>query len=625
MMLDLDRFRQRFAPRWLIMLIDTCIVLASLALAYALRFDFAIPDVEGELLQTSIFLFLAVRLGGLLISRTYAGVIRYTSTQDAARILRVCLISTLVLLAAGQLRYFIFDQVYFLPTSIIILEFFLTTFLLITFRLVVKLLYSEQKNPRKLKKKVILYGAGESGVITKRTLDRDAGSAMEVVAFIDDDPRKAGKKLEGVTIYKSERLEELIDDHEVDQLISTMMRPDIEKRQKVIDLCIDKGVKVLDVPPVGRWIQGELSFRQLRPIPVEDLLERSVIQLDTSAISQSLQGKRIMVTGAAGSIGSELVRQITRYRPEAICLLDQAESPLHEISLEVTDSTEQEIVLTVLADICHREHLQRIFKEFRPEIVFHAAAYKHVPMVESNAYEGIRTNLGGTRNLVDLAIENKVDRFVMISTDKAVNPTNVMGASKRAAEMYVSALSEDSSTRFVTTRFGNVLGSNGSVIPRFKKQIEDGGPVTVTHPDIERFFMTIPEACQLVLEAGAMGKGGEIFVFDMGKAVRIVDLAHKMIRLSGLEVGKDIEVEMTGLRPGEKIKEEVLADKENTLPTHNERILIAKTRDIPTDTIERITSLLDDSDSDLESSVKKLKDLIPEYRSHNSKFEALDR
>lgn len=606
------------------MLIDTGIVLGSLALAYALRFDFSIPPVEIELLKTSIIFFLVVRLGGLIISKTYAGVIRYTSTEDAARIFKTCLTSTLILLVAGLLRYFVFDRIYFLPISILILEFFLTTFLLISFRLIVKLLYVEQNNPKKNKTKVILYGAGESGIITKRTLDRDAGTAMEVVAFIDDDKRKAGKKLEGVTIFRTEKLPDLITEFQVDQVISTMMDSDLVNRQKVIDICLDRGVKILDVPPVNRWIQGELSFRQLRPIPVEDLLERAVIELDRSSISQSLKGKRVLVTGAAGSIGSEIVRQVLRYSPSSICILDQAESPLHDISIEVSNMDTDIQCMTVLADICLHDHMKKIFERFDPEIIFHAAAYKHVPMIEDNAAEGIRTNIGGTKNLVDLAIEHGVERFVLISTDKAVNPTNVMGASKRIAELYVRARQSESDTVFVTTRFGNVLGSNGSVIPRFKKQIEDGGPITVTHKDIERFFMTIPEACQLVLEAGAMGNGGEIYVFDMGSSVKILDLAHKMVRLSGLEVGKDIEIAITGLRPGEKIKEEVLADKEKTLPTHNQRILIAQAGEPLDSTLDDIEHLLNSADEELETRVKLMKMIVPEYKSMNSRFQSLD-
>ncbi|NND93363.1 MAG: polysaccharide biosynthesis protein [Flavobacteriales bacterium] len=625
MVLDLERFRKRFAPRWLIMLIDTAIVLCSLALSYALRFDFDIPEIEIELLKTSIFLFLTVRLGGLLISRTYAGVIRYTSTEDAARILRTCLISTIILLGAGLFRYFIFDKIYFLPISILLLEFFLTSFLLISFRLMVKLLYVEQNNPKKNKTKVILYGAGESGIITKRTLDRDAGTAMEVVAYIDDDRRKAGKKLEGVTIYRTEKLSNLIEERQVDQVISTMMNPELVNRQKVIDVCLKHGVKMLDVPPVTRWIKGELSFRQLRPIPVEDLLEREVIELDRSAISSNLKGKRIMITGGAGSIGAEIVRQVLKYSPSSICILDQAESPLHDISTEVDEMNTGIQKIAVLADICNREHLISVFESVKPEIVFHAAAYKHVPMIEDNVSEGIRTNIGGSKNLVDLSISYRVERFVLISTDKAVNPTNVMGATKRIAELYVRSRQSEDGPVFVITRFGNVLGSNGSVIPRFKKQIEAGGPITVTHKDIERYFMTIPEACQLVLEAEAMGNGGEIYVFDMGKSVKILDLAKKMIGMSGLEAGRDIEIEITGLRPGEKIKEEMLADKEKTLPTHNHRILIARTIEPSTNIESEIEELLIENNIDLTERVKKMKRIVPEFKSMNSKFQLLDQ
>lgn len=607
------------------MLIDIGIVLISLGLAYMLRFDFTIPEQEIVNLKSGILLYLVVRLGGLFIGKTYAGVIRYTSTEDAARIFRITLMSSAFLWLAGLLRYFVFESVYFLPTSIIVLEFFLTTFLMIAFRLTIKLLYVEQRNPRRKKDKVIIYGAGEAGVITKRALDRDGGTGLEVVAFIDDDKRKTKKKLEGVQIHHSSELKGLIIANTVGQVVSSMMNPVLENRQKVIDICLEQGVKILDVPPVGKWIHGELSFRQLRSIPVEDLLEREVIELDRSAISDRLAGKRVLVTGAAGSIGSELVRQIVRYSPASLTLLDQAESPLHDISLELTDLKTDTPWHAELGDICDNVHLRELFQRCRPEIIFHAAAYKHVPMIEANVREGLKTNLGGTKNMVDLAIEHGVERFVLISTDKAVNPTNVMGASKRLAEMYVSCRQPSSSTIFITTRFGNVLGSNGSVIPRFKSQIEQGGPITVTHPDIERFFMTIPEACELVLEAGAMGQGGEIFVFDMGKSVKILDLAKKMIKLSGLEVGKDIEVVISGLRPGEKIKEEVLADKESTLPTHNDRILIAKTRGLDISrTSEKIQSLLKSEDHDAEGLVRCMKELVPEFKSKNSIYQKLD-
>ncbi len=607
------------------MLIDVGIVLLSLGLSYLLRFDFDVPVIEVERLKTGIILFLIIRLGGLMLWKTYAGVIRYTSTEDAARIFSVTLLSSAALWIAGLLRYLAYDTSYFLPTSIIVLEFFLTTFLMIAFRLMVKLLYVEQSNPRKKKDKVIIYGAGEAGVITKRTLDRDGGTGLEVVAFIDDDKRKSSKKLEGVKIFHSSELKRLLTEQNVGQVVSSMMNPALENRQKIIDACLEQGVKMLDVPPVGKWIQGELSFRQLRSIPVEDLLEREVIELDRSAISSRLNGKRVLVTGAAGSIGSELVRQIIRYSPDSLVLLDQAESPLHDISLELDGLNTDTPWHAELGDICDHHHLEKLFERFRPEIVFHAAAYKHVPMIEANVTEGVKTNVGGTMNLVDLSITYGVERFVLISTDKAVNPTNVMGASKRIAEMYVSCQQSNSKTTFITTRFGNVLGSNGSVIPRFKSQIEQGGPITVTHPEIERFFMTIPEACELVLEAGAMGQGGEIFVFDMGRSVKIIDLAKKMIKLSGLEVDKDIEIVISGLRPGEKIKEEVLADMENTLPTHNQRILIANTRDLDTvKTLERIAALRSNESSSAESTVALMKELVPEFKSKNSIYQKLD-
>jgi FlaA1/EpsC-like NDP-sugar epimerase len=380
------------------------------------------------------------------------------------------------------------------------------------------------------------------------------------------------------------------------------------------------------VPPVTNWINGELSFNQIKSIKIEDLLERDPIKLDDLAISAQLKNKVVLITGAAGSIGSELARQCANYSPKKIYLLDQAESPLHELELEFNEKFKDTAFEVVIADIRNIERLKHVFNSFQPQIVFHAAAYKHVPMMENNPSESIFTNILGTKNTADLANEFKVERFVFVSTDKAVNPTNVMGASKRIAEIYIQSLGKKSQTKFITTRFGNVLGSNGSVIPRFKKQIEEGGPITITHPDITRYFMTIPEASQLVLEAGSIGKGGEIFVFNMGKSVKILDLARKMILLSGLKENRDIKIIFTGLRPGEKLFEELLADTENTLPTHHDQILIGKVREYDYEEVKNIINelikLFNTQNNEL--IVQRMKDLVPEFKSNNSVFQKLD-
>ncbi len=489
-----------------------------------------------------------------------------------------------------------------------------------------KALYLELTNPNKDKRSVIIFGAGESGIITKRTLDRDAGTKYKVLAFIDDDTKKQEKKLEGVTIYGIEKLDELLQHHDVSNLIISIQNLAPAKKQMIVDICLNHNTKVLNVPPVTNWINGELSFKQIKKVQIEELLERDPIQLDKEDIQKQLSGKVILVTGAAGSIGSEIVRQLIRFNPEKIVLLDQAESPLYDMEMELHDKYSQLRYEVVMGDIRNKERMENVFQTFHPQIVFHSAAYKHVPMMENNPSESVLTNVLGTKTIADLSVEYKVEKFVMVSTDKAVNPTNVMGASKRIAEMYTQSLNKKSNTRFITTRFGNVLGSSGSVIPRFRQQIETGGPITITHPDITRYFMTIPEACQLVLEAGAMGKGGEIFIFDMGESVKIYDLAVKMIKLSGLVLDKDIRIIYTGLRPGEKLFEELLADHENTLPTHHKQILIAKVKEYDFATVSNSISeliLLFEKQNN-KSIVKKMKELVPEFKSNNSVYVELD-
>jgi FlaA1/EpsC-like NDP-sugar epimerase len=515
---------------------------------------------------------------------------------------------------------------YFIPNSVIIIDALVSLFVMITSRLAVKALYSEIKNPTKEKINVLIYGAGEAGIITKRTLDRDAAIKYKAVAFIDADEDKLGRSIEGVFIFPQSKMPELIKEYEIELVIIAIQKISSQKKNEITDLCLENNVKVLTVPPVTNWINGELSFNQIKSIKIEDLLERDPIKLDDLAISAQLKNKVVLITGAAGSIGSELARQCANYSPKKIFLLDQAESPLHELELEFNEKFKDTAFEVVIADIRNVERLKHVFKSFEPQIVFHAAAYKHVPMMENNPSESIFTNILGTKNTADLANEFKVERFVFVSTDKAVNPTNVMGASKRIAEIYIQSLGKKSQTKFITTRFGNVLGSNGSVIPRFKKQIEDGGPITITHPDITRYFMTIPEASQLVLEAGSIGKGGEIFVFNMGKSVKILDLARKMILLSGLKENRDIKIIFTGLRPGEKLFEELLADTENTLPTHHDQILIGKVREYDYEEVKNIINelikLFNTQNNEL--IVQRMKDLVPEFKSNNSVFQKLD-
>jgi FlaA1/EpsC-like NDP-sugar epimerase len=484
----------------------------------------------------------------------------------------------------------------------------------------------EISNPNKEKRSVIIFGAGESGIITKRTLDRDAGTKYKVLGFIDDNEKKQNKTLEGVTVYPLSKLDELLQNNNVSNLIISVQSISPVRKQQIVDICLAHDTKVLNVPPVSSWINGALSFRQIKKVQIEELLERDAIQLDKDNIRKQFLGKTILVSGAAGSIGSEIVRQVIRFQPKKIILLDQAESPLYELEMELYDKYKTQEYEVVIGDIRNNERMENVFRTYSPEIVFHAAAYKHVPMMENNPSESIFTNVFGTKILADLSVKFNVEKFVMISTDKAVKPANVMGASKRIAEIYAQCLDKNSQTKFITTRFGNVLGSSGSVIPRFRQQIEAGGPITITHPDINRFFMTIPEACQLVLEAGAMGNGGEIFIFDMGKSVKIIDLAKKMIKLSGLVLDKDISIVFTGLRPGEKLYEELLANEENTIPTHHKQIMIAKVKEYDFETVSReideLISMFNQQDNN--TIVKKMKSLVPEFKSNNSVFEELD-
>jgi FlaA1/EpsC-like NDP-sugar epimerase len=613
-------------PRWLIFLIDLLFVLFAVLLAYMVRFNFHVPPEEIKYWPQVFSIILIVRSLSFILFRTYAGIIRYTSTEDAVRIFLVIFGGSLLFSAGNVISYYFINDQFLIPFSIIVIEFMTVVLLMITFRIVVKIAYLEMVNPSGAKTKVIIFGAGEAGLITKRALDRDMGIRYKVIAFIDEDKNKWGKKIEGVDIFGLEKLDEMLSGNDVDNLIISVQKLRPEKKQAIADICMAYKTKVFTVPPVSSWINGELSFNQIKKINIEDLLERDEIKLDTEKISHELSGKVIMVTGASGSIGSELVRQIMNFNPEKIILIDQAESAMYDLENELIGKFEYRNFEIAIADICNEVRMDHAFRLFRPAIIYHAAAYKHVPMMENNPSEALYTNIRGTKITADLAVKHGVEKFIMISTDKAVNPTNVMGASKRIAEIYVQSLNQKTTTQFITTRFGNVLGSNGSAVTLFKKQIEQGGPLTVTHPEVIRYFMTIPEACRLVLEAGMMGKGGEIFLFDMGKPVKIVDLAKKMIRLSGLEIDKDIQIKFTGLRPGEKLYEELLNDSENTLPTHHPQIMIGKVRQYDFEPISKeIDELIDLFDKqDNMAIVKKMKTIVPEFISKNSVFEKLD-
>ncbi|MFN7846280.1 MAG: polysaccharide biosynthesis protein [Bacteroidota bacterium] len=617
-------FPKKNTPRWLIFIIDISICLFAIFLSYMLRFNFHIPPVDLRDLPTVVSIILSVRILSFSIGKTYAGIIRYTSSKDAQRIFIVISIGSLTLAVIDVCSYAYAAKI-IIPTSIIIIDYIVTVFLLVSLRTLVKVLYYELKNPKRDKTKVIVYGAGEAGVITLRTLDKDAGTKYKVVAFIDDDRKKKGKKIEGVRIHHTDELDDLLKNSDISFIIISTIHIPTSKKQMLVEKCLNYNTRVLNVPPISSWINGQLSFKQIKKVKIEDLLERDEIVLDKEKTYAQLNNKVILVTGAAGSIGSEIVRQIIHFNPQKIILLDQAESAIYDLVNELKEF-KQTSFEEVIADIRNNQRMENVFKHFKPQIVYHAAAYKHVPLMEMNPSEAVSTNVGGTKIVADLAVKYAVEKFVFVSTDKAVNPTSVMGASKRAAEIYIQSLGITTKTKFITTRFGNVLGSNGSVIPLFKKQIEKGGPITITHPEITRYFMTIPEACQLVLEAGCMGNGSEIFIFDMGKSVKIVDLAIKMIRLSGLTVGKDIEIVYTGLRPGEKLYEELLNNAENTLPTHNKHIMIAKVQPYNFENIKpevlKLIELFETQDNI--KIVKQLKSIVPEYISNNSIYESLD-
>lgn len=616
-------FPKQITPRWLIFSIDLALCAFAFVAAYLIRFEFAIPKNELDLMWLFAPFYFVVRAATFYLGKSYSGIIRFTSTQDAIRLGFVLLQGSIAFLLLNFARKGI-NGAYLVPISIVILEFLVSAALLVFFRLSIKFLYMELKNPRGSKTKVVVFGAGEGGLLLKRTLDRDRNSALEVVAFFDDNQQKVGKKLEGVEILSSKKLDDFLATNPIEELIISIPEISISRKRELVDLALKYKVTLKHLPHANNWINGELSAKQLREVKFEDLLGRDVIQMSSNEVKEIIQNKVVLVTGAAGSIGSELVRQCLLLNPAKVIACDVAETPMFLLGNELSKYIDEGKLEMVIGDVRNELRMRRMFEAFQPKIVFHAAAYKHVPLMEDNPAEAVATNVFGSMKVLEIASEFGAKRFVMVSTDKAVNPTNVMGASKRIAEMIVQ--SSSASLICVTTRFGNVLGSNGSVIPVFRKQIEEGGPVTVTHRDITRFFMTIPEAVQLVLEAGAMGKGNDIFAFDMGQQVRISDLAEQMIRLSGLEPGQDIEILYTGLRPGEKLYEEVLATEENTVPTHHEKILSAKVRNVETSELKEKLARLEEQ-MNLQNNkemVRVMKEIVPEFKSNNSQFSLLD-
>jgi len=613
------------------MILDILIVATSYSFSYFIVYRFEFVNIlRGYFfIYTGLYCIIAAEV--MYIMRIHTGLIRYSNTRDVMRIFGSVFLSTLLYLVI--INMWVVPKWPINPVTInmvMVINFSVSSTLLILLRTAVKSAYYYINNySNATKTTVLIYGSDNSAVLVKQALETSAKTNFAVIGFVDDDPNKINKEIQQVKVYDIDKLDKLIEKSKIDKLIIMNHHLDEDAKKNALEKCIALGIQVLTVPPSDQWIYGKLNLQQIKDLKIEDLLQRKPIKIDTTLISQDLKGKRVLVTGAAGSIGSEIVQQVLSYEPSMVILCDQAESPLHELRLQVEENFPDVMAKIFIADIRNYGRMYKLFLDCRPEVVFHAAAYKHVPMVEENPTEGVLTNVLGTKNVADLAVAFGVGKFVMISTDKAVNPSSVMGTTKRIAEIYIQSLKNSPAnkhTRFITTRFGNVLGSNGSVIPRFKAQIEKGGPLTVTHPEITRYFMTIPEAVHLVLEAGTMGVGGEIFIFDMGEPVKITDLALKMIRLAGLEPERDIKILYTGLRPGEKLYEELLNDGENTMPTYHEKIKISRVIDysydqVVTDIVELLA--LNKQHDDI-AIVNKMKAIVPEFISKNSQFEVLD-
>jgi len=628
----LKRIAQNNTPRWVVLTIDLLLTAFSFGIASLVADAFSYVNFTALDYIIPLFTVLSFRLFAFVSTKSYTGIIRYTSTEDAVRIFFAVAISTFLTLSLEGV-YFIALGKHFLKPGVIIIDAFILTTLLSGFRITFKQLYNQYapSTISTVNKEVIIYGAGEAGIIAKRSFEQYTKYSRKVIAFIDDNPKLHGKSVEGIRIYPSNlNLELIITSRKSVELVIAINNLSPSRKKKIIETCLQYAIKVKTIPPVSAWINGEFSPQSVKSVRIQDLLEREPIELSITKIKKELKGEIILITGAAGSIGSEIARQCLTFKPKKLVLLDQGETPLYELDHEFNRAKNVEVVI---ANVCNTARIDKVFQHFKPAYVFHAAAYKHVPLMEDNPYEAINTNVFGTQNVANIAVKYKVKKFVFVSTDKAVNPTNIMGASKRIAEIYIQSLNSklkldsDNHTKFVTTRFGNVLGSNGSVIPLFRKQIENGGPLTVTHPEITRYFMTIPEACQLVLEAGVMGKGGEIYIFDMGESVKIVDLARKMIKLSGLKEDEDIEIKYTGLRPGEKLKEELLNDQENTIGTHNPKIMVAQVSEYNYIEVNELINDMYQERDNLKNShlVRTMKAIVPEYISNNSIYEELDK
>ena len=626
-------YADRFVPQWLVLIFDLLVILITFYIAFAVRLNFEMQRLDVLTETPQALIVTGIYVLAFLWFRSYSGIIRHTGMNDAFRVFQAtasAFLVTMVIAAATRLIGFGLPGT--TSYAVYLIHFLLAYFVLMGARIVVKSVFSEVvRSSRDKGYRVIIFGAGASGVLARNALVNDPGTFYEVVAFADDNPRKVSKMLEGVPVMLTQKAlsPDFVRRAGADLLIISIQHLHPRRRAEVIEQALELDMEVKVVPPLDRWVHGQLSTAQLQKVRIEDLMERERIVLDSANVAADLRDKTVLVTGAAGSIGAEIAKQALAFSPQKLILLDQAESALYDVQYDINSDNHlrenSRRAHYVVANVKDPYRMEQVFNSYKPDIIYHAAAYKHVPLMEAFPYEALLTNVLGTKTLADLAVRHKVTKFVLVSSDKAVNPTNVMGASKRIAEIYTQSLSNDS-TQFITTRFGNVLDSNGSVIPLFRKQISRGGPVTITHREITRFFMMISEACNLVLEAGAMGKGGEIFLFEMGEPVKIIDLAHKMIRLTGLEPGQDIVIREIGLRPGEKLYEEVLTREENTLPTYHPKILHASVRpgdkDWVATKLDELQALINEGDDF--KLVAKMKEIVPEYRSENSVYSQLD-
>jgi len=615
-------FKNHSLPRWLVFLLDSAAVFFSFLIAYMLRYNFEVYTFDISTVFRQSYLVLAVYVTFNLIFKSYSGMIRHTTIRDTYKIIATNFSALAVLvLVTIMSRKNEWSSVFNIPVSILLIHCGAVTILLFLFRVFVKMFYEFASSSSHDRKNVLIYGSGEMGILVKRLIEGDPKDMYRLIGFIDDDKKIQGKNVDGYPVYSRKILtKHFIENENVQVFIIAINNIASLKKKEVIESMIGFGCEILDTPSFDTWMNGHLEVKNLKKVKLEDLLGRDPITLDLEKIQNGLIGKTILITGGAGSIGSEIARQLTRFNTKQLIIVDQAETPCFYLGEELKNKMPGFNFRIIVGDVTRKEYMEEIFKKYRPDIVFHAAAYKHVPIMELHPHEAFRVNVGGTELISELAMKYKAEKFVMISSDKAVNPTNVMGATKKICELLVHALSQRKGikTQFITTRFGNVLGSNGSVIPLFNKQIAAGGPVTITHPDITRFFMTIPEACQLVLEAGFMGNGGEIYVFDMGEPVKVFDVAINLIRLSGLEPHKDIKIKYIGLRPGEKLYEELFSDDEPMIPTHHPKISIAQVADSDFETISlKIDMILATINTIPEAKlIEEMMDIVPGYSSN---------